>query len=356
MQVGIEYTLAARHAPGPGRYVRELVRALVQLADRPEISLFEGGRSPRILGAAALGLDGAEGVRRRSVRLPRRLIEAGCGIGFGLDRWLEGIDVLHHAQLSKLRSTRVREVIPAAEFPASSDLERVRNAWRVLVFSRFMAAALADRGVDPDRIAVVPVGADHWARELVAAPPRDVPPVIAVLGAVRATRYQHVVLAACERLRARGLEVTLDLLGRAPASDAPFVAAAARSPMRDAISISTPSEPEIPARLARASVLVHLEDAPGTPVTPLEALSLGVPVVCNRADAFVEALDGAARFVDEFADPAVLADVIAAAIERRDEGVERRRATAAPFTWAANARATVEVWRQGAPAASSSGR
>ncbi|MFG0319264.1 MAG: glycosyltransferase, partial [Planctomycetota bacterium JB042] len=304
MEVGIEYTLAARHAPGAGRYVRELVRALAGRDDRPALALYEETRRPAVLPAAALGLDGAADVRRCAVGRPRRLSLLASRFGLGPERRLGPVALFHHARVDGLVARSVPEVVPVAELPPAGSgderaaAERLRRAARLLVFSSSMGERLVRLGIDEARVHRVPVGADHWARDLEAPPPRRDPPVVTVLGAVRPSRRHHVVLAACERLRVRGVEVRLDVLGRAGDRNGPFEAARAESPMRHAVRCEVPDETEIPARLAAASVVVQLEDDPGTPVTPLEAMALGVPVIASRAPAFVEALGDAARFVE----------------------------------------------------------
>ena len=47
MRVGIDYWTAPTHAPGVGRYVRELVRALARRPDAPELALLELGPGAR---------------------------------------------------------------------------------------------------------------------------------------------------------------------------------------------------------------------------------------------------------------------------------------------------------------------
>ena len=46
-RVGIDYLQAVSHAPGVGRYAREMVRALVRQANCPDLRLFEWGRGGR---------------------------------------------------------------------------------------------------------------------------------------------------------------------------------------------------------------------------------------------------------------------------------------------------------------------
>jgi len=76
VRVGIDYLPAVTHAPGAGRYARELVRALLRLEDRPEIALYEVGRAERTVEERALGLpaDGRGLARLVSTR-SRRLSE-----------------------------------------------------------------------------------------------------------------------------------------------------------------------------------------------------------------------------------------------------------------------------------------
>ena len=75
MRIGIDYLPALVHPPGVGRYVRELVRALVQLEDRPDLGLFEVGAGERIVDPRSLGLTiGDPRTQRVESHVPRRLL------------------------------------------------------------------------------------------------------------------------------------------------------------------------------------------------------------------------------------------------------------------------------------------
>ena len=87
-------------------------------------------------------------------------------------------------------------------------------------------------------------------------------------------------------------------------------------------------------------------------MTPLEALALGTPVVASRIPCFEEALGDVVTFVDNEAIqpprlPTVLVPALRQAIASAGDPHARQRRIehAAPYTWEANARATLGVWQ-----------
>lgn len=357
MRVGLDHAPAAAHAPGVGRYARELARALLALEDAPELRLLDWGGAPRRFHDEALGLAGGRRPGRRlRVRAPRRLLRALGAFGLGADRLLGGVELFHDVRLPPLPVARARRTLALAELPAEHGPGDA--AWRrgllrfdrVLVFSASFAERLAARtGLDPARIVRVPVGADHWLRDAPAAAPPAEPPTILALGAVRRARRPLALLAALERLRAGGLEAGLLFVGRAGDAAAELERALAASPARAAARrVDPPAEPALAALVARAGVLCHLttEDE-GTAVTPLEALHLGVPVVASDVPAFREALGPESHLLPPAAEPAAIAEALALALAERtvSDAIAARRARAAGATWQANAAATVSAWR-----------
>ena len=121
MKVGIDYWPATTHAPGVGRYVRELVRALASQRDCPELALFDVGPGDRTLPEASLGLprEAPPVVRRRQRRWSRRLFGP-----WAADRFLGGVDLFHRAFPDRPRTARALEVLPVAEIPATATLEQ----------------------------------------------------------------------------------------------------------------------------------------------------------------------------------------------------------------------------------------
>ncbi|MBK7642104.1 MAG: hypothetical protein IPJ19_03495 [Planctomycetes bacterium] len=313
---------ATSHASGPGRYARELVRALVRLPEAPEIGLYEVGRAPRVFAGEALGLEGAR-VRRLVSTLPRGLREGlpfpGCGPA---DRALGGVELFHRILPGTPRLERARTCIAIAELPArGSGRERawaaeLRAAAGVFVFCADYRERVAERfGVPLERIHQVPVGCEHWSRRLPAPIPRADPLQVIALD----SGPHDVLRAAVEHLSSPGRRVELVLARELGLS-----------------------ESELPARVAAASALVHLDPGAGTAVTPLEALALGTPVVLPRAPAFEEAL-GEQAF---WAEP--LEDALEAALESaRDPQASRARiGYSRAFSWENSARAHLAVWNR----------
>lgn len=372
-RIGIDYLPAVCHAPGVGRYARELVRALVQLEACPQLALFEVGGGERLFDDAALGLDPvasrtvedgrsqmrpARPVRRMRSRLPRRAVELLHRLTrVGADRLLGGVDLFHRVRPDYPPVSRALELLPVPELPArgSSADERLARALEraddALVFSDHYRREVARRyGLSSERVHRVPIGCDHWLRDLAhRTPEASARPRLLVLGAVRRERHHAVILDAFERLRAGGCDAELLLVGRAGDAAQAFRGQLAASPANAAVRwIDQPREADMPALVAGSSCLVHLAEDEGTAVTPLEAFAMGLDVVASRLPAFAEALGEQALLLED-GPPVVerLADALACAIERRGPRLaDARRARAAEFSWRENARLTIDVWQR----------
>lgn len=357
-RLAIDYTPGPGHAPGLGRYVRELVRALVRVEGAPDLRLVEVGRAPVPMEGSPLGLDGTE-IRARAervrIRLPRRALSAASGLGDLVGRRvLGGCAVVHRTSLEfpgpRERDGRLRipHTIAVAEFPpegspADRILEsRCRAAAAVMVFSADAAERVAARyGVSAVE---VPVGCDHWVRNVEETPvdPRPSRDVL-VLGAVRASRRPLDVLRGFEALHASGERARLLWVGRPGDAAQAFRTALDASPAREQVRwIEDPVEARMAGCVAGASALLHLADDEATPVTPLEALRAGLPVVANRLPAFEQALGDTACWV-EATDPGEIAEALRAALANRAK-IDARIERAAPYTWDASARAHLRVW------------
>jgi glycosyltransferase involved in cell wall biosynthesis len=351
MRIGIDYWPATTHAPGVGRYLRELVRALVRRAEATWLGLYDLGPRPRVMPPEALGLPrsgepAAGRVRRVGLRVPRRLVAA---LGVGADRWLGGVDLFHRAFALDPRVSRARETMALAAFPppGSPEHQALGRLDGVFVFCSAARAAAAERlGLDAERIHVVPPGAEHWRRG--ADAPLDArPSAIAVLGRVDRARRPLAILAAAGELRSGGAELELVFAGRPgdAAAELEAALAASRAPAR---WLREPGEEELAALVARSAALVHLEPECWTAVTPLEACATGAAVVAPRLSPFDEALGGEAVWVPYEVEPRELAAALERALASgRDPAARaRRRARAAEFTWDRAAGLTLAAWRQ----------
>jgi len=357
VRVGIDYLPATSHWPGVGRYARELVRALVALEDRPDVRLFDVGRAPRDVDVRALGLPfGDPRVRRVTRNWSRRTLPFLARIGLDGARILGSVDVFHHVHAPGPPVRRARQVMALAELPPRGSLaehtlaDRARAMDALVVFCTDWRLRAADQlGVPLARIHVTSVGCEHWRRTLAEIPPPDDPPVVLVLGATRPERHPLAVLRGFERLRER-IPARLLFVGRTGGAEAEFRAALERSPhVAHVARVTEPREADLPGLVARASVLVHLDPQAGTPVTPLEALRMGLPVVASRNPCFAEALQDVATLVDAaevVREPDLLATALEKAIASRSDGLAEavRAAHARAWSWERCARETLAVW------------
>ena len=222
-----------------------------------------------------------------------------------------------------------------------------RAAAGVIVFSAEAARrARAAYGIETDTIHQIPVGSDHWERDLegpaAQRPTRDV----LVLGAVRSSRRPLDVLRAFETLRASGEAARLLFVGRRGDAADSFERALSKSHARNSVRwIDEPKESRMPRCVAGASVLLHFADDEVSPVTPLEALRFGLPVVASDLPAFREAL-GSGVLIARPDDPEHAAETLREALARSEDPAQRRanREIAAPFTWRSCATAHQAAW------------
>ena len=367
-RIALDYTAAASHWPGVGRYGRELVRALVRRADCPELVLFECG-SATALPATALGLERAPAGRIQRVRIRGRakvLDLSARWLRRGIEGSLEGAELVHRAFAGRPPVRGLPQVVPLFELPGSAALpelaRELAGCQRILVGSpagqRTAAAALAPYGLRSETLRAVTTGADHWLRDFEPRTAAELaalgPPRLLALGAISRARRPRQLLRAFEALcagRAPAERPYLHFDGR-PGDDADeFQAALLASPNVQRVTWNPePLEVELPRLVAESAVLVHLSQGELSPVTPVEALHFGTAVVASKLRAFAEVLPDEVLVVEDEAgetSPELLAQTFERALATafEDSAREARRATAAPFTWAACAEDHLAVWR-----------
>jgi len=180
--------------------------------------------------------------------------------------------------------------------PSGNPLSRAkyRAADRFLAVSKAVEATLVAAGVDAERIVVVPDG----------LPPRafvetDVPPAppfrLVHVGAFDGRKGQRVTVEALALLVRGGLDATLLFLGTGP--DQPSVAARATAlGIAERCDFAGQVE-DVAARLAASHLLLLPTDSEGAPLSLVEAMAAGCPVVAHDVGGVAEIVAGGAAGV-----------------------------------------------------------
>lgn len=362
----LDYRPARVSGTGIGRYVRELVRAMVQL-----------DHAPRLFGAtwaeplfpddpAALG-----SARLFAPRIPGKVLQGALrATGIGVERLLGGADLVHHTQYRRLPS-RLPEVtmihdlvfldsdryVAGATATRMGDFAReaARSSAAILTPSHTVADEVADRlGIPRERVFGTPLGVDHALRL-----PSDPGAGESVRGEV--DREGPYVFTACRIEHRKNLGVVLKAL-EALGGDAPrwviaggdgegaagFRAAVAASPAAArVVFLGEVSEAALRARIEGAVAFVLVPHDEGFGLAPLEAMALGTPAITSSVPVVKEVCGGGATLIDP-ADHGALAGAIQALgsdPEARDAAARSGAAHAAGFTWIQTAGATFDAYR-----------
>jgi glycosyltransferase involved in cell wall biosynthesis len=211
--------------------------------------------------------------------------------------------------------------------------------------------------VEEDKVVAVHLGADH----VDAIPRPDAAgeaylrslglPAQYVLyaGALDARKNVALILDALERLRARGRQVTLVLVGQSWFGSEAVEERISRMRAEgfDLRPLGYQSSPVFYELIRRAAVFVFPSRYEGFGLPPLEAMRLGVPTVVSTAGSLPEVCGEAAVAVhpESPAELATVIDQLLRSPEERARRAEQGRRHAARFTWDATAKATLDVYR-----------
>lgn len=168
-------------------------------------------------------------------------------------------------------------------------LERAAARWCrtiVAVSEDERDAGLAERVGRPAQYRVITNGIDV---DRFAAAPRPVAGRILMLGRLAPPKRQDLAVRAVARLRRDHPDAELWLVGDGPARHA-VERVVADAEAADAVRLLG-TRADVPELLAGAACVVLASDYEGAPLSVLEALAAGVPVVASRAGGIPELVD-----------------------------------------------------------------
>jgi glycosyltransferase involved in cell wall biosynthesis len=227
-----------------------------------------------------------------------------------------------------------------------------RRLPRVVTVSESSARDLVRfMGLQPERLAVVPIGVDQEVFRPLPLVPRIPGRILAMASADVALKGLMPLLEAMAELRRR-TPAELVVVAR-PRRDSEIPAALRRLGLEGAVRFVSGIHDEDLVRLyAEAEVAVVPSLYEGFSLPAVQALACGLPLVATTAGALPEVVgrDGETGLLVAPGDPRALA----AALDRAlgDEDLRRRLATAGRaraqrrFSWKACAEATVEQYRE----------
>ena len=344
------------------------VGALTSLALRDDVEVAAYALS--WAGRGTLPLLLPRGVRLVNRRMPARPLRALWGRFDGprIERWTGAVDVVHGTNfvVPPARATEIVTVhdLTPLRFPELCDRRTLaypnlirrafsRGAW-VHTVSAHVAGEVRDAfGVGEDRVAVVPEGvppvmaAAPGAGRSLAGADR----YVLAIGTVEPRKDHAGLLSAFEAVAAADGDVRLVLAGAPGWGTTEFDAALDHSPARArVIRLGYVSSEDRAALLRDAAVLAYPSRYEGFGLPPLEAMSVGVPVVASDAGALPEVLGDAAVLVS-VGDRDALANALLTVLD--DDGVRRRlvdagSARAARYSWLQCAEGLVALYRRAA--------
>jgi glycosyltransferase involved in cell wall biosynthesis len=368
VNIAIDGRPLADRFPGIGRYLANLLPALLAADPALRLTVFadpaaRGGRfdpfafagercSVVPLDAPVFSLRGqlsaARAIDRGGFDLlhaPYFLTPIGLRTPFVLT--IHDLIALHHPEVLPGRLARL--VTPFLLTAAA------RSARRVIAVSRWVADDVVARGV-ADRVVVVYHAADQLlGREGGGRNPAwPTPPYLLFVGADKPLKNVPFLVRA---YAASGVTVPLVLAGPLDPRHRATADTIAALGLDDRVrQIGPVPEEQLPALYRGALALLFPSRAEGFGLPPLEAMQLGVPVVCSTAMSLPEVVGEAAVLLPPN-DEAGWANAIKRITEDgslRATLAEAGRWRAKQFSWADAARQTLAVYREaiGAPLAS----
>lgn len=368
LEVCIDLTSAALERAGLGRYQSSLAEALLRLGIR--VTAFVHDRRASRLEPPLRDLptlDYGRGLRTWRLRAAASYFGAS-----GLDATFPGVRLFHATDhlLPRLRSARsvfTLHDLAFVHFPQHfTPRNRVylramvprflERADRVIVVSEHTREdVVAQYGLDPGRVHVVPEGVDPRFRPDPAPSAIDAVRrryglprrMILYVGTIQPRKNLTTLVDAFARLRTGHSDVGLVIAGARGWLYEPFLQRLRDPDLGSSVVLAGRiAEPDLPAVFAAAEIFVYPSLFEGFGLPPLEAMASGIPVVSSDATSLPEVVGDAGVLV-----PPLDVEGWATALERLlGDPEERARlraaglARAAGFTWDEAARRTADVY------------
>jgi glycosyltransferase involved in cell wall biosynthesis len=346
---------------GGGRFLSNVLRALARRGDVQATAYV--GPSTREAARAIDGLAGVvelpaggRGARLLSqhVRLPRSARRRGADVLLCLGNYAPlaaGPPVVSFVQ-NLLLAQHDPSYGRARALYRRLSRRGLARAVQIVAISEAMADELSKAmGLEPGRVQVVRAGVDSETFGRPADPPAGAPePYLIAVGTIWSYRDYPLALDA---LADSGLPHTLAIAGGAPPEERERLEAHARERGLDGRLkiLGVQSQDDLRRWYAGADALIATSSLEAFPLSPLEAMAAGVPVVAAARSGYPEAIgDGGV-----LADPRP--DALAAGLRRAVDPAERERlvaagrARAAELSWDRCADGLIEACRAAASGA-----
>ena len=241
------------------------------------------------------------------------------------------------------------EGVPAKERTVYRIAERLASplADKIITVSEYDRQLALRLGVAPaEKLVTIHNGSPDVPPDLLARPEQE-PPKLIMVARFEAPKDHALLLHALAALE--DLAWTIEFVGDGPLK-APAEELSARLGIKERVQFSG-TRRDIPERLATAQAFVLTSNWEGFPLTIVEAMRAGLPVVASRVGGVAEAVDdGRTGFTVPPGDAGALADRLRAIIQdaslRREMGRSARRRYDAEFTLSRMVERTLEVYRE----------
>jgi glycosyltransferase involved in cell wall biosynthesis len=288
----------------------------------------------------------------RAVRLLRVLRPDVVHANHRLDRWYFGI-------AARVTRTPMVTTLHSSSRPSAKarllSLPSVALSQRFVVVSEAVGRAGRRQGIPRSRTCLVPTGVDtdEYRPEPGTSRPDTAErvdgdrPIVLAVGRLYPVKAQHRLIEAAEHLDRRGVDFDLIIVGEG-AQRGVLDAQRERSLARDRVQLPG-ARTDVAKILRTAAVFASASVSEGLPVTVLEAMSSGVPVVASDIPPHREILRHGGGILVPDGDPARIADAIASLLtdedRRRSMAHAARQVVLERFSAEISARRLGEVYR-----------